>query len=91
MYVVGWEIYYPSYKDQFMVDYQESVIEQYKAQGLTNAEIEVRKEELIAWMNYYQNPFIRMGLTFMEFFPIALIFVLLSAYILKSTKSNNSS
>jgi hypothetical protein len=91
IYVIGWEMYYPAYKDQFMAEYQQSVVAQYQEQGLSEAEIELKKQELSAWMNYYQNPFIRMGLTFMEYFPISLLFMLLSAYILKTRKNDSSS
>ncbi|MFT5568397.1 MAG: hypothetical protein ACI9RP_000429 [Cyclobacteriaceae bacterium] len=66
-----------------MDQYTAAQMQSHQEAGLSEAEIMVKQEEMDAWVEMYENPFIMAGLTFMEFFPIGLIGALLSAAILR--------
>lgn len=83
IYVIGWELYYPSFKEEFATQYEAHLLAEYKAEGLSDKEISEKKAEMDQWMENYENPFIRIGITFMEIFPVGLIISLFSALILK--------
>jgi MFS family permease len=83
IYVVGWMIYYPNFMPDFADQYAASQVTSYEASGLSEAEIESKKQELKEWMELYENPFIMMGMTFMEIFPVGMVVSLIAAVILK--------
>jgi hypothetical protein len=83
VYVVGWMIYYPNFMPDFADQYAASQVASYEASGLSEAEIESKKQELKDWMELYENPFIMMGMTFMEIFPVGIVVSLITAVILK--------
>ena len=87
IYVIGWEIYFPNFMIDFGEDYQNKLLMDLENQGLNAQQIASEKEKLANWLNNYQNPFIRIGLTFSEIFPVGLIVTLISSSLL-SKKSN---
>jgi hypothetical protein len=83
IYVIGWELYYPGVKDSFEAMYEADFTAQVEEQDLSNEEVKAMKEEMSVWMENYENPLIRIPITFMEIFPVGLIVSLFSALILK--------
>lgn len=83
IYVVGWMIYYPNFMADFPEQYSAYQLEQYSADGMSDAELAVKREEMNQWVEMYKNPLIMMAFTFLEIFPIGLVVALLSAVILK--------
>ena len=83
IYVIGWEIYYPNFASDFSADYSAYLLESYREQGLTDAEIEVKKAEMEIWTTRYQNPLYRVPMTLMEILPLGILVCLISAFILK--------
>lgn len=89
VYVIGWEIYYPQHKELFMEQFQSQLHSDQLQENLSQEQLAVREKDFQKWMEYYQNPFIRVGVTFMEIFPIGLLVSLLSALVLKTRKSKS--
>lgn len=83
IYVVGWMIYYPNFMPDFAQQYTEHIIGQYEADGMPQSEIDQKVVEMEAWMESYKNPFVIAGMTFLEFFPIGLLFALIFGAVLK--------
>lgn len=83
IYVVGWEIYYPNFQEQFAEQYGAHLMAKLEEDGLSAEEIRMEQQKMDQWMENYNNPFIRIGITFMEIFPIGLIIALFTALILK--------
>ena len=83
MYVIGWEIYYPNFAPDFSTNYSEYLMEGYRAEGLTEAEISVKQAETAVWMERYKSPFYRIPLTLLEFLPPGILICVVSAAILK--------
>ncbi|WP_421876939.1 DUF4199 domain-containing protein [Marinoscillum sp.] len=83
IYVVGWMIYYPNFMADFPDQYLQSQLAQLKESGLSETEIQTKKEELIGWMEWYKEPQNMAAMTFMEIFPVGLIVTVISAFIWK--------
>lgn len=84
MYCLAWEIYYQTSDKDFMAEYTASYIEQMKADGASDAEIEEMTLSMNEMAEYYKNPILRFLMTFfMEIFPVGLIISVISALILK--------
>lgn len=82
IYVIGWMVYYPNFMADFTDQYTVYQMKQYEAEGLSPAEISLKKEEMDKWMELYKNPLIMAGFTFMEIFPVGLVVALISAAVL---------
>lgn len=83
IYVIGWEIYYPSFQADFGEKYANHMMKELQNQGLSASEIAAEKASMDMWMERYQNPLFRIPITFTEIFPVGLIVTLISALILK--------
>ncbi|MEP0984226.1 DUF4199 domain-containing protein [Ekhidna sp.] len=83
IYVVGWEIYYPSFEADIGEKYANHLMQELQSQGLSASEIAAERANMDVWMEKYQNPLYRIPITFTEIFPVGLIVTLISALILK--------
>ena len=83
IYVIGWEIYYPNFASDFSQEYSDYLITKYESQGLSEAEILTKKEEMATWMERYESPFYRIPMTLMEILPLGMVISVVSALILK--------
>ena len=81
-YVVTWEVLRPRFAPDFMAKYQAHLIEQARADGDSEEAVAQLKAEMDQFAAWYENPFIRMALTFVEPLPVGLIVSLVSAGIL---------
>ena len=82
-YVVGWEIYSSLYMPNFMEEYAARTIEEMKAEGASAAKLSETMAEMEYWKEIYKNPFIRVGMVFLEIFPVGLLVTLIYAAILR--------
>lgn len=87
VYVIGWLIYYPNFGEDLGNEYFNYYIEEYKASGLTGADLEAKIEEMKSMMESYKNTYFMAGITFMEIFPVGLVIALISSLLLKKTPS----
>lgn len=83
IYVIGWMFYYPNFMPDFADQYQSQEITKIEASGLPQEQIEEKIHSLKTQMEYYKNPFVMAGVTFMEIFPVGLVIALICAFILK--------
>lgn len=82
VYVMAWEVYYRNYGTDFVEQYMNYTTKQMSEQGKTTAEIEAVLAPQKEMMETYQNNMgVRMGITFMEIFPVGLLMSLISALV----------
>ena len=82
-YVATWEVVYFGLEPDFVENYQAHLIEEARAEGATEAEIERKRAQFQEFGELYDNPLINAAITFIEPLPIGLIFALISAAILR--------
>lgn len=83
IYVIAWMFYSHFFAQDFMEQYYQYSVEQVQNSGLSAQEVDEKITEMERFKEMYKNPFVKMGFTFIEIFPIALIVALISAFILK--------
>ncbi len=83
IYVVSWEVYIQTSGENWIENYQSSLIEGMREHGATEEEITIKKEELEYYANMYENPLNRTLITLSEILPVGLIISLISAALLR--------
>jgi ethanolamine transporter EutH len=83
VYVISWEIVYYNFLPDFEDRYSAHMIDRVRARGATEPAIEEKKKEMARFKELYKNPFIKVGMTFLEAFPVGLIVTVVSAAILR--------
>jgi len=85
-YVAVWEVYLALTHYRFMDDYTAGLLRTYKAQGLTGAALAQKVAELDSMRAIYRNPVMRMGMTFVEIFPVGVVVALVSAALVRNPR-----
>jgi hypothetical protein len=83
VYVVTWEIIYYNFLPDFGEKYAAMSLAELRAGGASAAEMATATQKMDAFQKLYANPFINIGMTFMEIFPVGLLVTLISAAILR--------
>jgi multidrug efflux pump subunit AcrB len=83
VYVVTWEILYWGFVPDFDQKFAEHTIQKSRESGASAVEIAKLEKQMAQFREWYKNPLLNAGITFMEIFPIGLIVTLVSAAILK--------
>jgi len=87
IYVAGWEVYMAATDGSYMKAYMDHYIAGEKAKGLAGPALDKLVAEMDAMMTAYNtNMPYRMGITFMEIFPVGVIIALISAALLRNPK-----
>jgi hypothetical protein len=86
IYVLVWEFYLYVTHYTFMDHYTAAILAQKKAAGLSGAALQAEIAQLNAMKAQYANPIIRMGMTFIEIFPVGVLIALISAALLRNPK-----
>jgi Protein of unknown function (DUF4199) len=87
IYVAGWEVYMAATDGSYMKAYMDHYIAGEKAKGLSGAALDKLVTEMNEMMTAYNtNMPYRMGITFMEIFPVGVIIALISAVLLRNPK-----
>lgn len=81
-YVATWEALYFGGKSDYLEQYQARELEKARKSGAAEAQIAAKQEEMRKLAVMYRNPLFNSALTFMECFPVAIVFALVSAGIL---------
>jgi hypothetical protein len=84
--VIAWEISLAITKFDFVTAYYGAMIEQAQADGATAEKIAQMRTEQEGFASMYSNPVIRMGITFVEMFPIGVVISLISAALLRNSR-----
>lgn len=86
VYIIVWEIYLAATGYRFMDDYLAHIASRRQAAGVPAAEI---AREIAGWEGMrtgYDNPLIRIPMTFAEIFPVGLFVALVSAALLRNPR-----
>lgn len=83
-YVLAWEAYLMATDYAFMEEYSAQMIASIQAAGGPDAA--ARIAEIEAMKTAYDNPLFRLGMTFLEIFPVGLFVALVSALLLKNPR-----
>jgi hypothetical protein len=84
-YVVTWQFIYYRLAPGFVDQYAVYVIDRVRASGANQQEIDDTERRMGEFKTLYANPFVNVGLTFLEPFPIGLVVTLISAAALRRT------
>ena len=86
IYVLVWEVYLFLTHYTFMDNYTAAILAQKKAAGVSGAALQAEIAQLNAMKAEYNNPLLRMGMTFIEIFPVGVLIALISAALLRNPK-----
>ncbi len=89
MYVLAWLIDYFFFIPDFLEKYSAQAIEELKASGASQVEIEKQTIEMADFSRNYKNPFFNAMMTYLEILPVGLIVTLISSLILKRKEAEN--
>lgn len=82
IYVIAWEIFYKNYAPDFGDQYVQYLEEQMLNEGLSATSIAERvQEQKDMMLAYKENTAMRMGITFLEIFPVGFVISLISAFL----------
>ena len=83
IYVVAWLIDYFFFIPDFAEKYSAHMLEELKASGASQIEIDEQKKEIASMVTMLKNPFFNAMMTYVEILPVGLIVTLISSLILK--------
>ena len=83
IYVVAWLIDYFFFIPDFMEKYSTHMLDQLKASGASQIEIDKQTKEMASLGKMYKNPFFNAMMTYVEILPVGLVVTLISSLILK--------
>jgi hypothetical protein len=89
VYVVAWLIDYFVFIPDFMDKYAAHALDELKATGASQPEIERQAKEMADFGEMYKNPFFNALMTYMEILPVGLVVTLISSLILKRKTAKN--
>jgi len=91
IYVIAWLIDYFFFIPDFMEKYSAHTIDQLKASGASQAEIDKQAQEMANFARMYKNPFFNALMTYAEILPVGLVVTLISALVLKRKSAKDNS
>jgi hypothetical protein len=86
-YVAAWEVVYFKFMPDFAEKYGAHMVDRAKSSGASEEKIEQTRREMKEFKEMYDKPAMNVAVTFMEVFPIGLGVTLLSAAILRRSKT----
>lgn len=84
--VIAWEISLALTEFDFVATYYGAMIEQARAEGAGAERLAQLQADQADFAAMYSNPVIRMGITFVEMFPIGVVISLISAALLRNSR-----
>ena len=89
IYVISWLIDYFYFIPDFMEKYSAHMLDELKASGASQIEIDKQTKEMADFGTMFKNPFFNAMMTYLEILPVGLIVTLISSFILKRKISKN--
>src|SRR5687768_13509514 len=83
IYVIVWMVDYYVFIPDFMDKYAAATIDQAKAEGASQLELDKKVEEMNYFKKLYKNPLMVVLFTYIEILPVGIIVTLISALLLK--------
>ncbi len=90
IYVVAWLIDFYFFMPDFMDKYSASMLNELKASGASQVEIDKQTTEMANMTAMLKNPFFNAMMTYVEILPVGLVVTLISALILKRKSTNTT-
>jgi hypothetical protein len=81
-YTATWQAMYARIGPEFMARYQAHALEQTRADGASEAELERKRAELARYAELYRNPAVNAAITFLEPLPVGVLAALATAAVL---------
>lgn len=81
-YVATWEVIYHTMVPDFAEKYSARVLAKAKASGAPQQQLDAQAKEMARFAEMYRNPVINVAYTFIEPFPVGLVFTLVCAGVL---------
>ena len=89
MYVVAWLIDYFFFIPDFIEKFSAESLNELRASGASQIEIDKRAKEMEYFARMYKNPFFNAMMTYVEILPVGLIVTIISSLILKRKAARN--
>lgn len=89
IYAVSWLIAYFFFIPDYLEKYTAHILDELKAGGASQVEIDKEAKEMADFARMYQNPFFNALMTYIEILPVGLIVTLISSFILKRKTTKN--
>jgi len=83
IYVAAWLVDYFFFIPDFAEKYAAQTLDELKASGASQAEIDEQTKEMANFVQMFKNPFFNAMMAYAEILPIGLIVTLISSFILK--------
>ena len=83
MYVIAWLVDYFFFIPDFLEKYSAHMLDELKASGASQVEIDKQTKEMAGFATMYKNPFFNAMMTYVEILPVGFIVTLVSSLILK--------
>jgi len=83
IYVFGWMLYSNTMDPDFADRYFNQQAEQLRESGQSEESIQAQLADMENFKEMYKNPFMQLGFSFLEIFPVGLIITLICALLLK--------
>ena len=80
-YVATWEVILYKFAPDFMTKYAAHMVESAKMAGKSDAEVAAVAKEMAKETEAYSNPLVSIAYTFVEPFPVGLVFTALAAWV----------
>jgi hypothetical protein len=87
IYVIAWLIDYFFFIPDFLEKYSVHTLDELKASGASQIQIDEKTKKMQEFSRMYKNPFFNALVTYVEILPVGLIVTLISALILKRKES----
>ncbi len=88
IYVIVWLVDYYIFIPDFMDKYTTAVLNQTKAEGASQLDLDKKAAEMASYKEMYKNPLMVVLFTYAEILPVGLIVTLISALLLKRKNTN---
>src|SRR4030095_1211237 len=88
IYVVAWLIDYYFFVPDYMEKYSAHVLDELKASGASQTEIDKQTKDMASMVAMLKNPFFNAMMAYAEILPVGLIVTLISSLILKRKTAN---
>ncbi len=86
IYTLAWMFLSDWIYPDFMSDYMTGVLNGMQSEGASEAEMAAKRTDMEKYVAMFENPLIKIGVTFLEIFPVGLVVSLVAALILKNNK-----
>ena len=89
-YVATWEVIFYKFTPDFFDKYAARVVAKTQASGATAEQVEAKRRELAIQGEQYKKPLVNIAYTFIEPFPVGLVFTLVCAGILRKRRPRDA-